>query len=268
MKKIIIIFLLFGFYCADAQTTDSISVKVDAVVHNTKSAQSGCPFIKEHSCASDVRSLIIPVVLMGYGIVSLHSAALVDFDKNVRTEVLERFPGFSTKIDNYLQYSPAAAVYVLNLSGIKGKNNYRDITMIYALSTIFSTVAVTVSKHTVSRDRPDWSSHNSFPSGHTATAFAAAEFLRQEYKDVSPWYGVAGYAAAAATGGLRMLNNKHWLSDVIAGAGVGMISTKMAYWVYPVIKKKLFKDKPMNTMVMPYYQPGGGGISLVYNFRR
>ena len=114
--------------------------------------------------------------------------------------------------------------------------------------------------------RPDGSGSNSFPSGHTATAFAAAEFMRQEYKDASPWYGIAGYAAAMATGILRLYNNKHWVSDVVAGAGVGILSTKLAYWIYPAIKRKFFKHKSINTMVMPFYQNGGGGLSIVSNF--
>jgi membrane-associated phospholipid phosphatase len=64
-----------------------------------------------------------------------------------------------------------------------------------------------------------------------------------------------------------MYNNRHWMSDVLAGAGVGIASTKLAYLVYPAIKRKLFKEKPMNTMIMPFYQPGGAGIAMVYNFR-
>ena len=89
--------------------------------------------------------------------------------------------------------------------------------------------------------------------------------MRQEYKEVSPWYGIAGYAAATATGILRLYNNKHWVGDVIAGAGFGVLSTKLAYWLYPAIKRKLFKDKPMNTMIMPFYQNRTTGISIVYH---
>ena len=90
--------------------------------------------------------------------------------------------------------------------------------------------------------------------------------MRQEYKDVSPWYGIAGYAAATATGVLRLYNNKHWVGDVVAGAGIGIISTKLAYWIYPSIQRKLFKNKSMNTMILPYYQSGGGGVAMVYKF--
>jgi membrane-associated phospholipid phosphatase len=95
-------------------------------------------------------------------------------------------------------------------------------------------------------ERPDGSSNNSFPSGHTANAFMGAEFLYQEYKDVSPWYGIAGYVVATGTGLFRMYNNRHWFSDVVAGAGFGILSTKVAYWIYPWMKEKIFKEKTKN----------------------
>ena len=140
--------------------------------------------------------------------------------------------------------------------------------MIYGLSTMISSTAVFSIKRVTKIERPDGSGTNSFPSGHTATAFAAAEFLRQEYKDVSAWYGIAGYTAALATGTIRLYNNKHWVSDVVAGAGFGIISTKVAYWIYPTIKRKIFKKKNINTILVPYYFKGSGGLSMTYNFQR
>src|SRR5205085_1994320 len=85
-------------------------------------------------------------------------------------------------------------------------------------------------------ERPDGSNFKSFPSGHTATAFMTAEYLRQEYKDVSPWIPVAGYAVAAATGYMRLYNNKHWASDVFAGAAIGVLSTQFTYYCQAKIK--------------------------------
>jgi len=64
-----------------------------------------------------------------------------------------------------------------------------------------------------------------------------------------------------------MYNNKHWFRDIVAGAGFGILSTKVAYWMYPAIKRTFFKDKPINNMIMPYYQSGVGGISLVHNIK-
>jgi membrane-associated phospholipid phosphatase len=85
-------------------------------------------------------------------------------------------------------------------------------------------------------------------------------------KEVSVWYGIAGYAMAFSTGYLRMYNNKHWLSDVIAGAGIGIASTKLAYWLYPKIESKLFKHAPASTMILPVYQNRTIGLNLVHQF--
>jgi hypothetical protein len=56
------------------------------------------------------------------------------------------------------------------------------------------------------------------------------------------------------------------MGDVVAGAGVGIISTKLAYWMYPAIKRKLFKDKEVKTMLMPQYQNGSLGVGMVHHF--
>jgi membrane-associated phospholipid phosphatase len=96
-----------------------------------------------------------------------------------------------------------------------------------------------------------------------------AEFLYQEYKDKSIWYGIAGYAVATGTGLFRIYNNRHWLTDVAAGAGIGILSTKIAYWVQPYITKKLFKsssETKSTSMIMPFYngQQYGLGFAKVF----
>ena len=101
----------------------------------------------------------------------------------------------------------------------------------------------------------------SFPSGHTATAFMGAEFLRKEYWDVSPWIGVAGYAVAAGTGFFRMYNNRHWLTDVLTGAGIGILSTQAAYWLYPTITKTFFRKRYKNIFISPYFSKEEKGVS-------
>ncbi len=212
--------------------------------------------------------LIVPVTLITYGLLAQSNNSLRRLDINTRNYVVDNYKSPFTKIDNYTQWLPAVAVYTLNAVGIKGKNNLRDRTMLYALSNIISSSISYTVKNTTKVERPDGSSNNSFPSGHTTTAFVAAEFLRQEYKDVSPLYAVAGYAVAATTGALRVYNNRHWVSDVVAGAGLGILSTKFAYWLYPFIKQKLFKDKSSSAMIMPYYQNNGGGVAVIYNFAK
>lgn len=112
------------------------------------------------------------------------------------------------------------------------------------------------------KQRPSGGDFRSFPSGHTSLAFAAAEFMRMEYKDVSPWYGYAAYSVATATGALRMFNKVHWFSDVLAGAGVGILSTKISYFTYPWLKRKLAGKKELNFQVTPVVQNG----ALRYSF--
>jgi membrane-associated phospholipid phosphatase len=73
-----------------------------------------------------------------------------------------------------------------------------------------------------------------------AIAFASAELLRLEYKEVSPWYGIGGFAVAGLTAYLRLYNDQHWFGDVVAGAGIGVLSAKLANLLYPWVHKTFF----------------------------
>ena len=228
-------------------------------------------FYKRHDSISyrnpfPVKSFIAPAAMFLYGVTSIKTDAFQDINESLKEEIWEDHPHKTVHIDNYLQFAPAVAVYGLNMAGIKGKHNLRDRSLIYLMSNIFLNAAVTPIKNITKEQRPDGTPNTSFPSGHTTEAFASAEFLREEYKDVSPWYGIAGYAVATATGVLRMYNNKHWLSDVVAGAGLGIVSTRLAYWLYPIITKHIFKDKHTSTAFMPYYQNRVIGLSFVHAF--
>ncbi len=267
MKSIFLFLALFSINSLNAQQKYYPFDNSDTIAQNQKPKLFDELFDRVNEQNRRFKSLIIPAGLITYGFIALGNRGLKKINNNTKLEIREDYPTFISKLDNYFQYAPALAVYGLNALGIKGKNNFRDRTMIYALSTAISSAIVLPLKKITKIQRPDGSAFNSFPSGHTTTAFAAAEFLRMEYKDVSPWYGIAGYAVAATTGVLRLYNNKHWVSDVVAGAGFGILSTKLAYWIYPSLKRKFFKNKTMNTLVMPYYQSGGGGLVLVYNFK-
>lgn len=214
-----------------------------------------------------LKSFILPAALVTYGAITLGNHSVNSLNAKIQDEIWVDKSHSLKHIDTYLQFAPALSVYALNLAGIKGKNSFGDRSMIYLMSNIFVNAMVYPAKSITKQLRPDGSNNNSFPSGHTATAFASAEFMRMEFKEVSPWYGVAGYAMAAATGLLRMYNNKHWFSDVAAGAGVGIASTKLAYWLFPKIQHSLFKDKKTNTMILPMYQNKSAGFSLVNNFK-
>ena len=255
--------ILIASFSAQAQYTDNAKIATSKIDSGSLKYIWQAARIKNWFAA---KSLIIPGVMIAYGFTALENDGLKNINKEFKDEVYAENPHKKISIDNYLQFAPVVTVYALNAMGIKGKHNFRDRSMIYLMSNIILTGSVYSLKKITAVQRPDGGAYTSFPSGHTAEAFANAEFMRQEYKDVSSWYGIAGYAMAATTGYLRMYNNKHWLSDVVAGAGVGIASTKLAFWLYPKIQHKLFKDKPVNTMVMPTYQNGSFGLGMVHKF--
>jgi hypothetical protein len=254
---------LIGFLPVSSQTTDSSLpglTGTDTVLKNIAAE------IREIKRPFPIKQLVAPTLMVMYGLGGLENKGIQKINNGFKEEIYTENPHSKFKLDNYLVFAPAATVYGLNALGIKGKHNFRDRTMIYLMSNLIMSGTVFSVKKFSHEQRPDNSDYFSFPSGHTAASFVGAEFLRQEYKDVSPWYGVAGYAMAATTGYLRMYNNKHWFSDVVAGAGIGIASTKLAYWLYPKIQRKLFKDKPMKTIAMPTFQNGAVGIGFVHKF--
>ncbi|MGZ3751756.1 MAG: phosphatase PAP2 family protein, partial [Mucilaginibacter sp.] len=177
-------------------------------------------------------------------------------------------PNFNTKAENYFQFAPIIMVYGLNLIGVQGKNTFIDRTALLALSGGFAGVSALTTKYATHRLRPNKANYYSFPSGHTTTAFAGAEFLAQEYSDKSPIYTIIGYSFAVTTGVFRLYNRDHWFSDVVAGAGFGILSTKAAYLVYPYIRNMLtHTDKQKrSTFIMPTYQDGIAGFAFAKEF--
>jgi hypothetical protein len=214
------------------------------------------------------KQLIIPVTLCTYGIIAIESDYLKSLNSEIREEVKEHIDEKLT-IDDFSQYAPLLAVYGLNALRIQGKNNLRDRSIIMGTSYLLMSASVMSLKKITSVERPDGTSNNSFPSGHTATAFAGAEFLWQEYKDVNIWYGISGYVVATGTGLFRMYNNRHWLSDVIMGAGIGIVSTKIAYWMYPFVDKHIFRSKKdkSSAMIAPFYNGKQAGLGLLVSLK-
>ncbi|WP_412468353.1 phosphatase PAP2 family protein [Pedobacter sp. KLB.chiD] len=269
MKRIFLILLMLSgltqtyakFVFEPLQTIDSLK---NVPADSTGQWYAGHLIPKNRFKAS---AFIAPVLFAGYGFASTYDhRALKQLDISTRAELQEDHPLFAAHVDDYLQFAPAAAVYALNLSGIKGKHNLFDASMLYVTSAAIMGISTHLVKQEVGRERPDGSGFNSFPSGHTASAFMAAEFLRQEYKDVNPWIGYAGYFVATATGTLRMYNNKHWFSDVVAGAGFGIAATKISYLVYPCIKSLFTTKKEGNFTFIPFHRQGGTGLMLSGRF--
>lgn len=183
-----------------------------------------------------LKNSIVPVILFGA------TAATWNNKEDIRDVRNRYIPSFKASYDDYLQYAPAVAVYGLQLAGVKGRNNIKRATLSHASSLAIMGIIVNVLKKTTKIQRPDESANNSFPSGHTAMAFTNASFLHKEYGVVNTAYSIGGYSAATLTGLGRNLNNRHWVSDVLAGAGIGILSTELGYFFID----KFYKNKGDN----------------------
>jgi hypothetical protein len=207
-----------------------------------------------------------PAVLIGLGISEINNHGVYS-SYQMRNELQKNFPGVDTRMDDILPSMPAVLAGGLYLSGVRGKNNPLDALIMFFGANALSGLIEHQLKDQTHILRPDGSDFQSFPSAHTTAAFMAAEFLHMEYQDKSPWISVAGYAMATTVASIRMLENRHWLSDVLAGAGIGILSTRITYVVYPMLRNMVFKNHPARGFSFsPAYIDGKAGASFSYKF--
>lgn len=146
-------------------------------------------------------------------------------------------PYFHRNVDDYMQFGPAAVMLGLKAAGVKSRSSWGRMLASDAFSAVLMAGVVNTLKRTTNVTRPDGTDRHSFPSGHTATAFMTATMLAKEYGGRSPWISIGAYSMASATGLMRMANNKHWLSDVMTGAGIGILSTELGYCFADILLK-------------------------------
>jgi hypothetical protein len=217
-----------------------------------------------------VSVFLAPALLVGAGVATMDDRGW--YSSQDAYECIKRnYPDFHTNADDYLWFLPAAGVYGLNLAGVKGKNNFLDRSLVYLVSLTLAGLSNSIIKSAMKVERPDGSDIRSFPSTHTTLAFVSATFLHEEYKHKSFWYSIAGYSVATATGILRMMNKEHWMSDVLVGAGLGILTTKIVYWVDPLLRKRqsynTVKRGKDNLTFLPYVSPDHYGVYLKYSLR-
>ena len=169
-------------------------------------------------------------------------------------------PRFRTHADDFLQYAPIAGVIVLNGAGIKGQHDIVNQTALLLKSELIMAAIVFPLKKLTAVPRPDNRMLNSFPSGHTAQAFAAATFLHKEYGKDHPFLSVLAYSTATGIGLLRVMNNRHWMSDVLVGAGIGIFATNLAYHTH---QNKWGHQRRTRPLLIPSYAQGAFGMSMV-----
>lgn len=214
------------------------------------------------------KQLIAPLVLISAGAIGRNLDEVKKLNEEIRNRVITNGHG-KLPIDDVLQYVPVSQVFLLSNLGVTPRHNIKERLLLGATAYIVMATMVNTIKHTTRVLRPDNSALNSFPSGHTATAFTGLELLWQEYKDISVWVGITGYSMAIATASLRVYNNKHWLTDVLTGAGVGILSAKVAYWLLPITSKWVglsSQDKKTNIVAYPILGNEMKGVGVAFSF--
>lgn len=188
-------------------------------------------------------SYILPVIFLlpafSFQADAQYASDRFSFDSDISDIREACVPDFRYTYDDWLQYGPAAVMIGLKASGYESRSSWGRMLVSDAFSAAAMAATVNGLKYTVRRTRPDGSHNNSFPSGHTATAFLTATMLHKEYGWRSPWFSIGGYTAAAVTGFSRLLNKKHWMTDIAAGAAIGIGSVHLGYF----ITDKIFKEK-------------------------
>lgn len=184
--------------------------------------------------------LILPSALVAVGAFGVENGWFCSLKQDVRESFHDMRGDSRFRLDDQLQYLPVVANIGLGLTGVDSRHPLRE--RIAATATAYAALAalVNVPKYTVRERRPDSGARNSFPSGHTATAFMGAELVREEYGN---GWGAGAYALATGIAFLRLYNDRHWLNDVIGGAGVGMLSARIGYWLLPLERRLLGWEK-------------------------
>ena len=196
------------------------------------------PDVKANKFMDDLTFVGVPLFVAGIAIKGDKANFRQDYNNtHANTRLLT---SFKTSIDDYTQFFGPVMTVGLKVGGVEGRSDWPRLLASSAMSYAIMAGFVNGIKYTAKEMRPDGSTANSWPSGHTATSFVGATILHKEYGMTrSPWYSVAGYGVATATGIMRILNNRHWISDVMSGAGIGIMSTELGYAIGDV----LFKQK-------------------------
>lgn len=243
------------------------SVKTDAAYNKTYSQgmdfrffkQVTNPGVKPYKFIDDLTFVGIPLFVAGWAIKGDKAMFRVNNkDGKSNTQLLT---DFKTGIDDYTQFFGPVMTAGLKLAGVEGRSDWPRLLASAAVSYGLMAGLVNGIKYSAKEMRPDGSTANSWPSGHTATAFVGATLLHKEYGLTrSPWYSVAGYGVATATGVMRVLNNRHWISDIMSGAGIGIMSGELGYALIDL----LFKEKGLlrNDLEMNFENPSFFSISM------
>ncbi|MBQ4376290.1 MAG: phosphatase PAP2 family protein [Bacteroidales bacterium] len=207
--------------------------------------------------------LIVPATMITMGAIGVNNTFLCETKNNFHRTIADLRGDNYTHIDDYAQYVPFATGVALGFAHVPANHSFRERIATTATAALTMGIIVLTIKTAVNERRPDGSETNSFPSGHTATAFTGAEIVRHEY---GLGYGIAAYTIVTGVVFLRIYNDRHYLNDVVAGAGIGILSANIAYWLLPLERRLLgWEGDSTSTMVLlPTYEPTHNSFGLAF----
>jgi hypothetical protein len=203
-------------------------------------------------------SFIAPATLISIGVAATAWDGMNDLKLTSRGW---KQPSLSAVAD-YAEYGMFGWVFLCDLMGPE-RHHWKEQAMLTFLAEMINGTMVSGLKYGVNLQRPDGGTR-SFPSGHTANAFLGAHMAFKEFRGRSPWLSWPGYVLATAVGASRVYDHKHWIADVLAGAGIGILSVELAYLIYFPHQKATGYGGGVH--LSPVLHNGGGGLYLSYSF--
>jgi len=182
--------------------------------------------------------LIVPGALLIYGGLKPVINGIPKLDDKIMTHMQDYYPNFHTNAADYLMWVPSASVYAMDAFHVKTQHTFKEH-LILDVGSVLVTGGLGFGMRKISEHISAYNTHDTkFPSGHAANAFRGAEIVHQELKYSHPVLSYTGYVVATGVGLLRLYNKNHLLSEVVAGAGLGILSTKLTYWIFGKVKEK------------------------------
>lgn len=197
---------------------------------------------------------LLPAAMIGTGLIFSSSSLkekMIHYDNDFNSD---------NSVTNIMRFSPAALMVGLKVCGVEGRSDWNRLIAVDGFASLMTCALTGVLKYSVKEERPDGSDNRSFPSGHAAISFMTATMLHKEYGEtVSPWFSIIGYGTASAISLSRVYDNRHWCSDILAGAGIGIFSTEFSY----DLSDALFGEKHLSRVAL---RPGQNEYKWSFGF--
>lgn len=220
--------------------------------------------VEYRECHIRPQQIIVPAAMIGLGAVAVKNHRLCEMKYDVR-DAFQRGRGTHRKanVENWVTLTAQIGMMAL---GPTTKHNLADRLLLKITSYTLLYCTMPVVNRCVREPRPDGHNLHAFPSFKTANAFLVAEQTRIE----RGWAcGMGMYAVAAGVGVLQMYNDRCYINDVLAGAGMGILATHAAYWLLPLERRwfgleKKRKNRDAALMLLPTYDHTSQTVGIAF----